>query len=164
MHIDALCATGHKWMLSGYGSGFVYLSRELLARSRPRAIGWLSVENPYAMRNDEIHLRPDAAARVELGCPHFAGMFALGASVHLISEIGIREIEQRALALNRYLTGSLSESGWRPLSPRREERFRSAETLVEVENPASVVARLAAGGGIVTEKPHGLRSAPVFFN
>ena len=24
MKIDALCATGHKWMLSGYGSGFVY--------------------------------------------------------------------------------------------------------------------------------------------
>src|SRR6185503_12188532 len=29
MKIDALCSTGHKWMLSGYGSGFVYLSREL---------------------------------------------------------------------------------------------------------------------------------------
>ncbi|HWW73844.1 MAG TPA: aminotransferase class V-fold PLP-dependent enzyme, partial [Pyrinomonadaceae bacterium] len=27
MKIDALCATGHKWMLAGYGSGFVYLSR-----------------------------------------------------------------------------------------------------------------------------------------
>jgi selenocysteine lyase/cysteine desulfurase len=40
MNIDALCATGHKWMLSGYGSGFVYLSRELLANSRPRTIGW----------------------------------------------------------------------------------------------------------------------------
>ena len=34
MKIDALCATGHKWMLSGYGSGFVYLSRELMARSK----------------------------------------------------------------------------------------------------------------------------------
>ena len=38
MKIDALCSTGHKWMLSGYGSGFVYLSRELLERTRPRAI------------------------------------------------------------------------------------------------------------------------------
>ena len=32
MKIDALCSTGHKWLLSGYGSGFVYLSRELLDR------------------------------------------------------------------------------------------------------------------------------------
>ena len=164
MKIDALCATGHKWMLSGYGSGFVYLSRELLERSRPRAIGWLSVEDPYAMRNDEIHLRRDAAARVELGCPHFAGMFALGASVELMSEIGMSDIEQRALSLNRYLTDHLKESGWRVLSPLREDRFRSAETLVEVENPARVVAELTIEGVIVTEKPQGIRIATDFFN
>ena len=35
MRVDALCATGHKWMLAGYGSGFVYLSRELLERDAP---------------------------------------------------------------------------------------------------------------------------------
>ena len=35
MKIDALCTTGHKWMLSGYGSGFVYISKELQAAARP---------------------------------------------------------------------------------------------------------------------------------
>src|SRR6266852_1431013 len=98
--IDALDATGHKWMLSGYGSGFVYLSRELLARSKPHGIGWLSLQDPFTMRNDEAHLRHDAAARAELGCPHYAGIFALGASVDLLSSIGIENIEERALALN----------------------------------------------------------------
>lgn len=66
MKVDALCPTGHKWLLSGYGSGFVYLSRELLERTRSRAIGWLSVQEPYAMRNNELHLRHDAAARSEM--------------------------------------------------------------------------------------------------
>jgi len=164
MKIDALCSTGHKWMLSGYGSGFVYLSRELQARSRPRAIGWLSVEDPYAMQNREIHLRKDAAARVELGCPHFAGMFALGASAQLMSEMGIRNIAQRALSLNRYLTEGLSKSGWSVLSPLHEERFRSAETLVEIENSPRVVAELAKSGVVVTEKPQGIRVATNFFN
>ena len=164
MKIDALCATGHKWMLSGYGSGFVYLSRELQARSRPRAIGWLSVEDPYAMQNREIHLRPDAAARVELGCPHFAGMFALGASAEMLSAIGVENIQSRSLALNRYLTEGLIESGRRVLSPLRAEKFRSAETLVEVESPARVVAELASKGVVVTEKPLGIRVATDFFN
>ena len=164
MKIDALCATGHKWMLAGYGSGFVYLSRELQARSRPRAIGWLSVEDPYVMQNREIHLRDDAAARVELGCPHFAGMFALGASAQMMRVIGIQNIESRALALNRYLTEGLTESGWRVLSPLSEERFRSAETVLEVENPASMVAELARKGVAVTEKPQGIRIATDFFN
>lgn len=164
MKIDALCATGHKWMLAGYGSGFVFLSRELLERSKPRAIGWLSVEDPYSDRNDEIHLRHDAAARAELGCPHFAGMFALGASVELIRDVGSKNIEQRALALNRFLTDRLSEAGWKVLSPIAEEGTRSAETLVQADDPAGLVAKLAERKIIVTKKPQGIRVSTHFFN
>ncbi len=164
MKIDALTATGHKWMLAGYGSGFVFLSRELLERSKPRAIGWLSVEDPYSDRNNEVHLRGDAAARAELGCPHFAGMFALGASVEMITNLGIKNIEARALALNRILTDRLQESGWKVLSPLSDERMRSAETLVQADDPAGVVAKLAERKIIVTQKPQGTRVATHFFN
>ena len=164
MKIDALCATGHKWLLSGYGSGFVYLSRELLNESMARAIGWLSVEDPFAMRNDEFRPRHDAAARIELGCPHFAGMFSLGASLDLIKEIGIDNIQARALQLNEYLTSQLEEHGWKVLSPLRDQGMRSAETLVAVDEPNQVVRRLFQRGVIVTEKPEGIRVATHFFN
>jgi len=164
MGIDALCATGHKWMLSGYGSGFVYLSRELLSQSRPRAIGWLSVQDPYGDRNAEVDVRTDAAARAELGCPHFAGIFALGASIDFLNSIGAKNIEDRALTLNRILTDRLIEAGWNVLSPLSSDRCRSAETLVAVTNPAAVVAALADEGVIVTQKPEGIRVATDFFN
>ncbi|HEU4433489.1 MAG TPA: aminotransferase class V-fold PLP-dependent enzyme [Pyrinomonadaceae bacterium] len=164
MKIDALCSTGHKWMLSGYGSGFVYLSRELQSNSHARSIGWLSVQDPYGVRNDEVHLRRDVSARAELGCPHFAGIFALGASVEMFQSIGIRNIETRALELNRLLTNRLQEAGWRVLSPLSDEQFRSAETLVASENPARVVAALAEKKIMVTEKPEGIRVSTDFFN
>jgi selenocysteine lyase/cysteine desulfurase len=164
MKIDALCATGHKWMRSGYGSGFVYISKELQAASRQRTIGWLSVQDPYGMRNDEVHLRHDVASRAEIGCPHFAGVFALGASVELMQSIGIQNIQLRVLELNRRLTSRLDESGWRVLSPLHEESFRSAETLVAAENPAKVVAQLAEQKILVTEKPQGFRVATDLFN
>ncbi len=164
MKINALCSTGHKWMLSGYGSGFVFISRELQASSPPRSIGWLSMKDPYGARNDEIHLRRDASARAELGCPHFAGEFALGASVEFMQSIGIKNIEARVLELNRVLTDRLRDAGWRVLSPLGEEQFRSAETLVAIENPARVVAALAAKKIMVTEKPEGIRVATDFFN
>jgi selenocysteine lyase/cysteine desulfurase len=164
MKIDALCSTGHKWMLSGYGSGFVYLSRELQSNSHPRSIGWLSVQNPYGLDNREVHLRRDMSARAELGCPHFAGMFALGASVELMQSIGIKNIEARALELNRLLTDRLQEAGWRVLSPLSDEQFRSAETLVSIEDPARVVAALAEKKIMVTEKPEGIRVSTDFFN
>src|SRR5437868_1210010 len=164
MKIDALCATGHKWLLSGYGSGFVYLSRELLDQSLPRSIGWLSVEDPFEMRNDEFRPRHDAAARVELGCPHFAGIFSLGASLDLIAEIGMSNIQARALELNRLLTSRLAENGWKVLSPLQNEGARSAETLVELDQPGKAVRQLFGRGVIVTEKPQGIRVATHFFN
>src|SRR6266496_1565381 len=164
MQVDALCATGHKWMLAGYGSGFVYLSRELLYQTHSRTLGWLSVEDPFAGRNNELRPRHDAAARVELGCPHFAGIFALGAALNLIDEIGIANIQARALELNRLLTTRLGESGWKALSPLQNECARSAETLIEVEKPGEVVRQLLRRGVIVTEKPQGIRAATHIFN
>ena len=164
MKIDALCSTGHKWLLSGYGSGFVYLSRELLNESMSHAIGWLSVEDPFAMRNDEFRPRHDAAARVELGCPHFAAIFSLGASLDLNNEIGIDNIQARVLELNRYLTTRLTENEFEVLSPLRDEDSRSGETLVRVDQPHEVVRQLFQRGVIVTEKPEGIRVATHFFN
>jgi selenocysteine lyase/cysteine desulfurase len=161
MKIDALCATGHKWMRSGYGSGFVYISKELQAASRQRTIGWLSVQDPYGMRNDEVHLKHDMASRAEIGCPHFAGVFALGASIELIQSIGIENIQARALELNGMLTSRLEG---RVLSPLHEERFRSAETLIAADNPAQTVAQLTQQNILVTEKPQGFRVATDFFN
>lgn len=163
MRIDALCATAHKWMLAGYGSGFVYLSRQLLDQSLPRSIGWLSVEQPFEMRNDEFRPRHDTAARVELGCPHYAGIFSLGASVDLIDEVGKAQIESRVLELNQFLTGRLTENGWEVLSPLNNTS-RSGETLVRADKPAEVVRQLFRRGVIVTEKPQGIRVATHFFN
>ena len=164
MKIDALCSTGHKWMLAGYGSGFVYLSRALLGRTRPRAVSWMSVEDPFAMRNDSYRLREDAAARAETGCPHFAGIFALGEAARQLHEVGVEQVARRALALNRHLTESLTAAGWEVLSPLAEESWRSAETLVRAADPAAAVRHLARRRVAVTIKPEGFRAATHYFH
>src|SRR5215207_421594 len=164
MKIDALCSTGHKWMLAGYGSGFVYLSRELLEKTKARAVSWMSVEDPFAMRNDAYKLRADAAARSETGCPHFAGIFALGESARRLLELGVENVERRALALNRRLTESLSAAGWEVLSPLGDERWRSAETLVRAADPHAAVRQLSRRRVAVTIKPEGFRAATHYFN
>ena len=66
--------------------------------------------------------------------------------------------------MNRILTDRLVEAGFKVLSPIGDENNRSAETLVAIENPAQVVAKLAEQGVIVTEKPEGIRVATDFFN
>jgi len=164
MRIDALCATGHKWMTAGYGSGFVYLSREILTETRPASMGWLSVKEPFVMRNDSYSLRMDAAARAEIGCPHFAGIFALGASISGFMEIGTEKIEARVLELNRSLTRRLLEAGWQVLSPLESERMRSGQTLVAAPQPEQLTEYLFSRGISVTEKPQGIRISTHLFN
>jgi selenocysteine lyase/cysteine desulfurase len=124
----------------------------------------MSAEEPFEMSNREFKLRQDAAARAELGCPHFAGIFALGASVDYMLGIGQPAIEERVLSLNRRLTERLIEAGWRVLSPLREENMRSGETLVAAARPKRIVAQLAQRRIAVSEKPQGFRVATHFFN
>src|SRR5438046_9503669 len=72
MQIDALCATGHKWMLAGYGSGFVYLRRELLYQTHSRTLGWLCFEDPFAVSNNELLPCHYASCRFHLGDSPFS--------------------------------------------------------------------------------------------
>jgi selenocysteine lyase/cysteine desulfurase len=91
-------------------------------------------------------------------------MFALGASIDLFAQLGIKKIQDRALSLNKILTTRLIDSGGTVLSPLGEERMRSAETLVSADDPAGLVTKLAARKIIVTKKPQGIRVATHFFN
>jgi hypothetical protein len=85
--VDALVFSGYKWTTSGYGIAAMYVSRELLRQGRTPLAGWWSARDPEAVINDRLDLK-DTAAVFEVGCPHFAGIFALGGSLELFEEIG----------------------------------------------------------------------------
>ena len=160
-NVDAFATAGHKWMCAGYGAGFAVIRRELLARRPPRAIGWLSVEDPYAFDNRSYRLLP-SAKRNELGCPPFAAIFALGAAVDYLSAIGTDAIAERVLSLNTRLTARLADEGIDVLSPGGA--FRSGETLCAVPDPPRIAGLLRERRIFVTEKPEGLRIATHFYN
>jgi len=159
--VDALASAGHKWMCAGYGAGLLYLSRDLLERHPATRIGWLSVEDPYDFDNRSFRVL-SSARRVEVGCPAFAGVFALEAAVTYLEGIGIAAISARVLELNGLLTAELERHGLRVLSPGGAHR--SGQTLVALPDPDRAVAELAAQGILVTRKPQGVRVATHFFN
>jgi selenocysteine lyase/cysteine desulfurase len=159
--IDALATAGHKWLCAGYGAGFLFVSRRLLAARPPAAIGWLSVEDPFKFDNRTWKVVAQAR-RVEMGCPALAGVFALGAAVRYLTGIGIPKIAQRVLELNSYLTRWLEREGFTVLSPGGQHR--SGETLCALLDPKEAAAFLADLGIIVTPKPEGIRISTHFFN
>jgi selenocysteine lyase/cysteine desulfurase len=159
--VDALATCGSKWLCAGYGAGFLYVSRALIERHAPRAIGWLSVEDPFAFDNQAYRVLA-SNRRVEMGCPSFGGIFALGAALDYLSGIGVDAVAERILALNTYLTAQLEREGFTVLSPGGEHR--SGQTLCELLDPAGAVAFLAELGILVTAKARGVRISTHFYN
>lgn len=159
--IDALASAGHKWMCAGYGAGLLYVSRALLERYPPRAIGWLSVQEPFAFDNRQVRLLP-SNRRVEMGCPAFGPIFALGAAIDYLAAIGPAKIAERVLYLNELLTFRLERKNFAVLSPGGA--YRSGQTLVAVDDPPRCVAFLRERNVFVTEKPEGVRISTHFYN
>jgi cysteine desulfurase / selenocysteine lyase len=159
--IDALACAGHKWLCAGFGAGFVYISRALLEKYPPRAVGWMSVVSPFAFDNRRVDLRP-GAARAEMGCPPFAPIFALGAAVEYIQALGRERVAGRILELNLYLTSRLGQAGFEVLSPPDPQR--SGQTLCALADPPQAAAFLRERGVLVTAKPEGVRISTHFFN
>jgi selenocysteine lyase/cysteine desulfurase len=159
--IDALATAGHKWLGAGFGAGFCYVSRELLDARPPRAVGWMSGEDPFAFDNRHLRVLP-TNARTEVGCPPFGPIFALGAAVDYLAGIGIERVAERVLGLNKYLTSRLERESLEVLSPGGEHR--SGETLVRLPDPPRARAFLLERGVHVTEKPEGVRVSTHFYN
>jgi cysteine desulfurase/selenocysteine lyase len=160
--IDALAFSGYKWTMAGYGIGVMYVSRELLRGGRVPVAGWWSARDPETVINDRLDLK-NTAAVFEVGCPHFAGIFALGGSLELLAELGPRAIEQRVAELTDYLHERLSSAGFEIASPRERTR-RAGITIVKMDSAQSVVDRLAQAGIIVAARGAGVRAAMHIFN
>jgi len=159
--VDALATAGHKWLGAGFGAGFCYISKELLAARPARAIGWMSGDDPYDFDNREVRVLP-SNARSEMGCPSFAQIFALGAAVDYLSALGIDAVAERVLALNMYLTFRLEREAFEVLSPGGP--YRSGETLIRLPDPHRATLFLLERGIHVTEKPEGVRISTHFYN
>ena len=161
-NIDFLVFSGYKWAQAGYGVGGLYIAPRFLNTNSVPVAGWWSVRDPEAVINDRLDLKETAAA-LEVGCPHFAGIFALGAALALFEKIGAVQIEQRIHQLTDYLHQRLDKEGLKIASPRIRDQ-RSGITIIEMRNAPEVVKSLAEKKIIVSARGKGLRVSVHVFN
>jgi selenocysteine lyase/cysteine desulfurase len=160
--IDFLVFSGYKWAQAGYGIGGLYVAPRFLNLAAFPVAGWWSVRDPEAVVNHRLDLKESAAA-LEVGCPHFAGIFALGAALTLFEAIGKWRIERRIHELTDYLHHQLEAERFNIASPLKREQ-RSGITIVEMRNAPDVVKRLAEKRIIVSARGKGLRVSVHIFN
>ena len=161
-NIDFLVFSGYKWAQAGYGVGGLYIAPRFLNTNSLPVAGWWSVRDPEAVINDRLDLKETAAA-LEVGCPHFAGIFALGGALALFENIGAVQIEQRIHQLTDYLHQRLDKEGLKIASPRIRDQ-RSGITIIEMRNAPEVVKSLAEKKIIVSARGKGLRVSVHVFN
>ncbi len=161
--IDVLAADAHKWMMGPQGIGILYCSDRALERLAVRAVGWLSVKEPFEFL-PQIDLLPDAR-RFEPGSANSIGIFGLGGTLDLVLELGIAAIEARVLALTDLLCDGLARKGYRVRSPRGAGE-RSGIVIFDSAAHATddLFQRLTAERVIVSVRGGGIRVSPHYYN
>lgn len=165
MNIDFLSADGHKWLCGPEGLGIFYVSKELHGHLRPSTIGWLSMKNPFKYGRYQFEFE-DSAKRYECGSYNLAGIFALGAAIELILDIGVEQIARRLLELTDGLVDGLRRKGYRVISSRERNEasgivafISDTNDLINVRNHLEREHRV-----VIAHRCGRLRASPHFYN
>ena len=110
---DMLAVHGYKWLLSPNGAGFAYISPGLRRVLPPTVIGWRS-HTTWRDVNQLHHGTPEfaeLAERYEGGMLNFPSLYAMGASIDMMLELGPERIEARVLELAAKCESMLRDRG-----------------------------------------------------
>lgn len=130
--VDLLACGGHKWLNAPFGCGFLYVSRETMARLKPPIAGYLGVETPAGGWGEYFQTPSMApvkayefvtnAARFETGgTANYPGAVGLAASLKLMEEIGQKQIAAHVFGLTERLIAGLDQLGVEVVTPRSVE-------------------------------------------
>lgn len=106
--IDFLAADGHKWLLAPEGIAVFYCREDVRQSMQLGQQGWHMVDEPYQF-NREQWLPSKAATRFEAGSPNILGQTALHASVCLLQDIGMQQVEAYITANSLALSKGLAD-------------------------------------------------------
>lgn len=158
---DFVVADGHKWMLGPEGVALLYVRPALRPTLTLRQFGWHMVEHPGDFERRDWAPAADAR-RFECGSPNLLGMQALEASLSLLEEIGLDEIQKRLETRIDHLIGLIDRRGFELLTPRDPARRAGIVTFNVPDVSAdrlyhSLMARqvlCAPRGGGIRFSPH----------
>jgi cysteine desulfurase/selenocysteine lyase len=165
--VDFLTAGCYKWLLGPAGAGFLCVRRELVEKFEPPFIGWASVKPEVFETIDFWDIwtlkLSETAARFEVGCPSIYSLIGAIASLQLLLDVGISNIEKCVLALTSRLIEAVKERRLKLQTPEEQE-YRSGIVNFLIDKPKRRVKRLSRKGIIVSARAHGIRVSPHFYN
>ena len=163
--IDILSCGGQKWLLSPWGSGFVYVRKELIPALAPSVVSWMAFEGTDDFsRLTEYNptFRADARRFEMITLPYqdFVGMTA---SLGMLLEIGVRDIAEVTRAVQEPLIKWAHANNVRITSPI-ENGHRSAILCIAPPKPAEAYHGLKRARVVCGLREGAIRLAPHCYN
>jgi selenocysteine lyase/cysteine desulfurase len=177
-HADFVVADGHKWMCGPEGTALFYCREEVQDKLQLRQYGWHMLKDPFSFasspsrkidgeidrQSEQIDIA-DSAQRFESGSPNMMGIAALNASLGLLLDIGIENIQSKIADNVEYLLTKLqSQSDITILSPTKSDHYAGIVTFVKksVDNE-KLYKQLQANNVICASRGGGIRFSPHFY-
>lgn len=162
--VDVLACGGQKWLLSPWGSGFVYVRREIREEIQIPWAGWLAYKGNddftrLTRYNTELH---DDARRFELVTLPFQDLMGMVPSIELLLELGIEGIRAHIRELHRPVLEWADANGVRVASPRGEHG--SGMLCIAPPEPGRAMELLEKAGVVTSFREGAIRLAPHCFN
>ncbi len=161
MAIDFLVADGHKWLLAPEGIALFYCAADWRGRLRLHEYGWHMTER-YLNFGERTWQPAASARRFECGSPNMLGIHALSASLSLILEIGVAEMERRVLTRANHLFEQLGRrADIQLITSTTPGRYAGIVTFSHRTAAASELHRhLSAHGVVCAQRGDGVRFSP----
>jgi selenocysteine lyase/cysteine desulfurase len=180
--VDVYCTGGHKWLRNPFGTGFMYIRRDLLGDLEPGFYGYFNavspdgnwqvyLESPERSPFDPLVITQSASKFETGGTINYLGITGLNKNIELILEYGMANIEKQVRNLNHYLLRGLKERKLQILSSdtdihssgictfRLKEGISKERELVSSAHKEGIFISLRYVSGI-----GGIRISPHYYN
>jgi selenocysteine lyase/cysteine desulfurase len=162
--VDFLACGSQKWLLSPWGSGFMYVREELIAGLHPPVTGWMAYEGTddftqLTRYGDRLRENARRFEMITLPYQDFAGMRS---SLELLLSLPVATIESHIQRLHQPIVDWARAQGVPITSPR--DGHRSGILCIAPEHPAQVHRRLRDASIIASLREGSIRLSPHFYN
>jgi cysteine desulfurase/selenocysteine lyase len=163
--VDLLACGAQKWLLAPWGSGFLYVRRELIAELEPRFTGWLSFRgtDDFSHLTDYDPTFHADARRFELASLPYQDIAGMTASLGLLVEVGVDRIAAHLRRLRGPLVERAAAGGFEIVSPL-DPAHDSAIWCVRTPDVMAAFGRLRAAGVKCALREGSIRLSPHLYN
>ncbi|MBM7061008.1 aminotransferase class V-fold PLP-dependent enzyme [Pseudomonas sp. UL073] len=157
-------ADGHKWMLGPEGLGVFYCRSDLREQLTLHEYGWHMLE--HAGDYDRVDWKPARSAkRFECGSPNMLGAVALEASLSLLEDVGLNNVESALHERVQWLLDGLDKlNGISVVSERNVARRAGILTFrLDGWDNQKLFEKLKSEQIVCAQRGKGIRFSPHFY-